>query len=135
MIQESQIVVFAFPQTDRASGKLRPALVLRACPGRHDDWLICMISSQLRQGLAGIDEVICQTDTDFAQTGLKAASVIRATRLAVVASDVLRGSIGTLAAERLNRIRRRIADWVSEGRAVPHPRDTDLAEQAGAGDA
>lgn len=127
MIQEGQIVVFAFPQTDRTSGKLRPALALRACPGRYDDWLICMISSQRRHALAGIDEVIDQTDNDFAQTGFKTASVVRATRIAVVASDVLRGTIGTLAPERLTRIRRRIANWVSgEPAAVPPEGSDDM---------
>lgn len=49
MIQEGQITLFKFHQTDQAPGKLRPALVLRKLPGAHDDWLICMISSQLSQ--------------------------------------------------------------------------------------
>ena len=49
MIDEGQIVLFNFPQTDQKIGKLRPALVLRRLPGRFDDWLICMISSQLHQ--------------------------------------------------------------------------------------
>lgn len=47
MIQEGQIVLFAFPHTDQSVGKLRPALALRALPGLQDDWLVCMISTQL----------------------------------------------------------------------------------------
>jgi hypothetical protein len=47
VIRDGQIVLFAFPQTDQTVGKLRPALVLRRVPGPHDDWLLCMISSQL----------------------------------------------------------------------------------------
>lgn len=50
MIREGQIVVFEFPQTDQKVGKLRPALVVRQLPGSYDDWLLCMISSQLHQG-------------------------------------------------------------------------------------
>ena len=49
MIEGGQVVLFTFPKTDQAAGKLRPALVLQSLPGSHDDWLICMISSQLRQ--------------------------------------------------------------------------------------
>ena len=113
MIREGQIVLFAFPQTDTAAGKLRPALALRSCPGPHGDWLICMVSSQLRHELPGIDEVVRTTDTDFSQTGLKVTSVIRTTRLAVVAADVLQGTIGTLAGSRVSRIRVRLADWIS----------------------
>jgi len=117
VIQAGQVVVFAFPQTDQSPGKLRPALVLRRCPGLHDDWLICMISSQLRHEIAGMDEVARRTDADFVQTGLKVDSVIRVTRLAVVAADVLQGKLGALSGERLERIRLRAADWIARGRA------------------
>ena len=109
MIQAGQVVLFTFTQTDQVSGKMRPALVLRRCPGLHEDWLICMISSQLRHEIAGVDEVIRPADGDFAQTGLKSASVIRATRLAVVAAEVLQGKIGALGAVRLSRLRHHIA--------------------------
>jgi len=47
MIQEGQIVLFIFPQTDQSPGKLCPALVIRNLYGPYDDSLICMISSQL----------------------------------------------------------------------------------------
>ena len=117
MIQAGQVVVFAFPQTDQSTGKLRPALVLRHCPALHGDWLICMISSQLRHEIVGMDEVARQADADFAQSGLKVNSVIRVTRLAVVAADVLQGSLGALSDERLQRIRLRVADWISHGHA------------------
>ena len=41
MIEEGQIVLFRFPQTDLKDGKPRPALVIRKVPGDYDDWLIC----------------------------------------------------------------------------------------------
>jgi mRNA interferase MazF len=128
VIQTGQVVLFTFPQTDQVSGKLRPALVLRRCPGPHEDWLICMISSQFRHELTGIDEIIRPADSDFAQTGLKSASVIRATRLAVVAADVLHGKVGALGAERLNRLRQHIADWISGDQSALPPDRTDEAE-------
>jgi len=40
MKQPGQIVLFRFPQTDLAVGKLRPALLLGRLPGGYDDWLI-----------------------------------------------------------------------------------------------
>lgn len=52
MIAEGQVVLFRFPQTDQTEGSLRPALVLRQLPGQYNDWLICMISSQLHQTIA-----------------------------------------------------------------------------------
>ena len=112
MIQEGQITLFAFPQTDQAAGNLRPALVLRSLPGPHEDWLICMISSRLHHEVLELDEIIRDTDSDFAQTGLKTTSLIRVTRLAIVSEDILRGAIGTLSEERLKRIQSRLANWI-----------------------
>jgi len=93
MIQEGQIVLFKFLQTDQTLGKLCPALVIRRLPGIHDDWLICMISSQLSQQIPGFDEVIKEEDADFEQSGLKTSSVVRISRLAVVNRNILLGSM------------------------------------------
>ena len=112
MIRDGQIVLFTFPQTDQATGKLRPALILRRLPGPHEDWLACMISAQLRHEVTGLDDVVRDGDADFADTGLKVSSLIRVTRLAVVSAEILHGAIGTLSEQRLTHIRGRIADWV-----------------------
>ncbi len=112
MIQEGQITLFRFPQTDQASGKLRPALVLRKIPGPYDDWLICMVSSQLSQELPELDIVLYENDSDFKQSGLKISSVIRISRLAVVSKDILLGSIGSISDERLNLIKNRLSTWI-----------------------
>jgi len=112
MIQEGQIVLFKFPQTDLPSGKLRPALVIRKLPGRFDDWLICMISSQLSQRLEDFDVIVGGTEADFETSGLKTDSVIRVSRLAVVSSAILLGSIGTISEDRLSLIRNRIVKWI-----------------------
>jgi len=117
MIREGQIVLFSFPQTDQVAGKLRPALVLRSVPATHDDWLICMISTRLHQEVPELDEVIRDTDSDFLQTGLKATSLVRVTRIAVVCADLLHGAIGSIAPERLERIRMRLGQWISSGAA------------------
>jgi mRNA interferase MazF len=112
MIREGQVVLFKFPQTDQISGKLRPALVVRETPGPHGDWLICMISSQLSQLIPGFDENIGEEDADFSQSGLKTASVIRISRLAVVNRRVLIGSIGKINSERLRSIKKKLSEWI-----------------------
>ena len=112
MIFEGQIVLFRFPQTDQTEGKLRPALVLRRLPGKFDDWLICMISSQLHQQLPELDEVITSEDSDFLESGLKLASVIRVSRLAVVSSEILLGKLGKIDQKRLIRIKENIIKWI-----------------------
>lgn len=112
MKRAGQIVLFRFPQTDLTTGKLRPALLVGRVPGPHDDWLACMISSQLRHYGEGFDEIIQDDDPDFIQSGLKVASVIRTGRLAVVTDEVLSGSIGEIDRERLNRVRSNLSRWV-----------------------
>jgi len=115
VIRAGQIVLFSFPQTDQIAGKLRPALVLRRLPGPYDDWLVCMLSSQLRHEVSGVDEVIHDTDSDFVDTGLKETSVIRVTRLAVVSADILQGAIGNLTEQRLALIHTRRGEWILGG--------------------
>jgi len=112
MIRERQIVLFRFPQTNQATGKLRPALVIRKVPGPHEDWLICMISSQLAQEVADFDEMISGKDDDFIASGLKQPSLIRIARLAVVEKTILLGAIGEISAVRLKRIKNRLSDWL-----------------------
>jgi mRNA interferase MazF len=61
MKEAGQVVLFRCPQTDMSAGKLRPALMLSKLPGDHDDWLICMISSQMHQFVKDFDEIILGT--------------------------------------------------------------------------
>jgi mRNA interferase MazF len=114
MMQPGQIVLFRFPQADLEQGKLRPALLLGKLPGHYDDWLICMISGQTRQYLDQFDELLSESDADYTASGLKQASVIRIGRLAVVDGAILLGSIGQIAPERLQRVKQRLARWLTE---------------------
>ncbi len=108
-----QVVLFRFPQTDLETGKLRPALLLAKLPGEYDDWLICMISSQTHHYVTGFDELLHESDEDFAQSGLKVTSVIRVGRLAVVSGEILLGAIGEISQERLRRVKQTLASWLS----------------------
>lgn len=112
MIQEGWVVLFKFPQTDQIQGKPRSALVIREIPSSYNDWLICMISSQLSQQVPEFDEIIRGEGTDFGQSGLKTSSVIRISRLAVVNRKVLLGSMGNIDSERLVSIRKKLSEWV-----------------------
>jgi mRNA interferase MazF len=114
MKEAGQIVVFPFPRTDLEGGKLRPALLLGKLPGNYDDWLICMISSQTQQFIAGFDEIVRENDVDFKESGLKVESVIRVGRLAVVSGEMLIGALGQVTGERLRRVKKNLSDWLSE---------------------
>ncbi len=115
MIKEGKIILFNFPQTDNNAGKLRPALIIRSLPGSYDDWLICMITTQLNHEIVGFDEIIHSNDPDFIHSGLKVTSLIRVTRLAVVSQKIFSGVIGNIHRGRLDRIRSHICHWISDG--------------------
>lgn len=135
MIRSGQLALLSFPQTDQAIGRLRPTLVLCRLPGPYDDWLVCMISSQLRHEVTGVDEVVREADPDFADTGLKATSVIRVTRIAVVSANILHGTIGEINKERLTRVRTRVANWIlgasgtSDGEEASNAEQVDLRDK------
>jgi mRNA interferase MazF len=113
MKRAGQIVLTPFPYTDLSGTKLRPVLLLREASNRFDDWLVCMVSSQLEQAESGFDEIITPNDTDFPATGLKASSVLRLSRLAVLDGALLIGSIGAIEDARLLPVRQRLADWIA----------------------
>lgn len=113
MKQAGQLVVTPFPNTDLSTAKLRPVLLLRQASPRFDDWLVCMVSSQLQQAEAGFDEILTFVDADFVASGLKAPSVLRLSRLAVLDGNSLVGCIGSIDGQRLKTIRQRLVAWIA----------------------
>lgn len=114
MIEEGQIVLLRFPYADgKGLTKVRPGAIVRKLPGDYDDWLVCMVSSQLEEAIEGLDETLTETDDDFLSTGLKATSVIRVSRVAVCHGSSLLGAIGRLSGTRLDRIKNSLARWIS----------------------
>lgn len=71
MKRAGQIALTPFPFTNLSATKLRPVLMLKQASRRFDDWLVCMVSSQLQQAETGFDEILAPTDADFAITDLK----------------------------------------------------------------
>ena len=74
-----------------------------------------MISSKLHQYIEGLDEIIKPDSPDFIQSGLRTGSVIRVTRIAVVAGDILMGTIGEISPGRLTKIRNNLSQWIRSG--------------------
>lgn len=107
-MKETEIVIAIFPQSD-GSLKRRPALILREMPPFRD-FLICGISTQLRQKVEEFDEIISETDKDFKMTGLEADSLIRLGFLLVLPRNKVIGSIGSISKERHQRLLQNLSD-------------------------
>jgi mRNA interferase MazF len=66
----------------QADGKVkpRPAIALRQLPG-FGDWLVCGVSKQVHQFVAGFDEQVSGSDADFIMGRIGAISIDRHRRL------------------------------------------------------
>lgn len=106
-MRQGDVFLAAVPQSDH-QWKLRPVLLLREMPPFRD-WLVCTISTQLHNEVAGFDDVLSQADPDFAATGLKAASLFRLGHLNVLPKQDLRGRLGEIASSRHRRLLARLA--------------------------
>ncbi len=123
-MNEGDVVLVPLPQASGAV-KNRPAIVLRAMPP-YGDFLVCGVSTQLRQEVTGFDDPIGPRDPDFPASGLKAPSIIRLGFLAVVPAVGLLGAIGSISQERHERLLGRLSDHLRpagepQGRVRRHP--------------
>lgn len=105
-MNEGDVVLTPLQQADGRL-KTRPAVVLRAMPP-FGDFLVCGVSSQLQQEVAGFDDPIAPAHPDFAGSGLKVHSLIRLGFLAVLPASRLIGRIGHIAPERHQRLLARL---------------------------
>jgi mRNA interferase MazF len=112
-MSEGDVVLTALPQSD---GRLknRPAIVLREMPP-FGDLLVCGVSTQLQQAVAGFDDLIEPAHDDFRASGLKAASVIRLGFLAVLPSTSFIGKLGGISGERRRRLLSRLCEHLRPG--------------------
>lgn len=83
--------------------KPRPVVVLRQLPG-FGDWLVCGVSTQLHQMVAGFDEQVSANDLDFPLSGLTQPSLIRLSFLQSVPLSTIMGRIGAISPERHHRL-------------------------------
>ena len=107
---EGDVVVLPMPLSD-GSVRNRPAIVLRDIPAFRDV-LICGVSTQLHQRVTDFDEVIAEPDPDFADSGLRADSLIRLGFLQAVPRRVIAGRIGVISPERHRRLLQTLSDYL-----------------------
>lgn len=115
MKRAGQIALMPFPYTNLVNNKKRPVLLLRKLSQNQDDWLVCMVSSQLRQLQPDLDWVLTPEDDEFRESGLKVSSVFRLCRVAVLDGSLLIGKLGAIPDVRLRELQQRLASWIIDG--------------------
>ncbi|ADB41834.1 type II toxin-antitoxin system PemK/MazF family toxin [Spirosoma linguale] len=103
-MQEGDIAIASIQQSDGAY-KPRPVLLLRQLPG-YGDFLVCAISSQVRQTLPGFDEVL-QPNAD---NQLRVTSVVRLSNLIALPANDINRSIGYIPDTLHRALLQRLAD-------------------------
>lgn len=106
-MREAQIVLVELPESTGAT-KRRPALVLRQMPG-YGDYLVCGISSQLRQYIPGFDELLNPDHNNR----LRVASVVRLGFLSTIAEAQILGAIGRVTPTLHATLLQRLATYVT----------------------
>ncbi len=111
MINPGTIILLNFPQADLQTFSIRPVLLLKETPSRFDDWLVCMVSSQIHQHIEGFGEIINKDDSDFPTSRLKNTSVIRLDRILTVSQQRFKAELGNIDQDRLQRLYNMLARW------------------------
>lgn len=109
-MKEGDVILVPLPQAD-GRRKPRPAIILRVLPP-FGDFLVCGVSSQLRQQVRGLDELILQSDKDFTSSGLQMDSLVRVGFLAIYTQPQIIGDIGEISSERHRRLLKQLAEFL-----------------------
>jgi mRNA interferase MazF len=109
-MKEGDVILVPLPQAD-GQRKPRPAIILKIIPP-FGDFLVCGVSTQLRQQVSGLDELILRTDKDFAESGLQMDSLIRVGFLAIYTQQQVMGDIGAISSERHHRLLRQLSEFL-----------------------
>jgi mRNA interferase MazF len=100
--EPGDIVLVRFPFSDLTTTKVRPAVVLAA---HGDDVTIVGVFSSIPQPVRGTWLAISDRDPHFATTGLRAASVVKAERIAVIEQSLIVRKLGILPAAQFQRLK------------------------------
>jgi mRNA interferase MazF len=103
--QPGDVVLVKFPFTDLTMAKLRPAVVLAT---HGDDLTILGIFSSPAQPFRPTWIILSSDDPNFPVIGLKATSVIKAERIAVVEQSVIARRLGYLSPAQLEQVKRAV---------------------------
>lgn len=117
-LRPGDVVLVAFPFTDLGATKLRPAIVVSSAAvlSSSPDVCLCFVSSVVPAVSQPYDVVLDEGDPDFAVSGLKHASVVRAHKLATLEQGLVRRRLGHVGAGLMERLRTALADALISSR-------------------
>ncbi|MFZ2303961.1 MAG: type II toxin-antitoxin system PemK/MazF family toxin [Minisyncoccia bacterium] len=103
MPKKGTIVLIPFPFTDLSSHKVRPAVVLSQGL-KGDDVVLAFVSSQEQKKKELTDVLVTRTSKGFTETGLKADSVVRVSKIATLDKKIMLGTLGVVSKDTVKEI-------------------------------
>ena len=117
-LTRGDIVLAAFPYTNLAMQKRRPALVLNENTDQGDV-ILAFISSQIPSSPSATSLLLENSDPEFSQTGLKADSVIRLDKIATIERHLITRRLGKLPESRGQEMQQALLQALKI--FLPHP--------------
>ena len=96
--------------------KSRPALLLQKAPP-YNDWIVCVISTRVRNMHSETDLHLDGNHPDFSNSGLIAPSIIRLTQIFTISTEMIEGSIGALSKDTYGLCIDRLTAYLKKGLA------------------
>ncbi len=107
-MKRGSIILTKFPFTDLSAEKRRPGIVVSASVNQQNDIIVAFISSIVPPASNPTDYILSQNHQDFAISGLKKDSVIKADKLATINLSIVSGEMGYVSAPTLKEIDARL---------------------------
>lgn len=107
-MKDGNICIHKVAQPD-GTFKMRPVFLLKQMRP-YGDWIVCAISTQLKQEVKGLDFIIDEINPDFILSGLKSSSVIRLGFINTVGKKTIPGIIGEVPAIIAKMLQQRLAN-------------------------
>ncbi|CAN5364220.1 type II toxin-antitoxin system PemK/MazF family toxin [soil metagenome] len=105
---KNKIVLVPFPFDDLSANKVRPAVCLIDEIQPYGHIVLVFITSKVSQNPSATDFVIDSKDADFAQTGLKVASMVSLHRLMTISKSTIKREPGELSNNQQKEIEKRL---------------------------
>jgi len=93
---KGKVILIPVPYTDLTTAKLRPALVI--FEGKRD-LIVASITTTMLNMFPEWDVIIDSGNPQFHNTGLKATSILKLTKISTISRDLAEGELGEICGE------------------------------------
>lgn len=122
-IAPGDVVLVPFPFTNLKQKKVRPAVVIsrEKVHKQENDYTLLFISSVIPDVVQPYEVVFEKSDSEFAQSGLKKTSLLKANKIVTVQRNLLKRKLGQLGPEIKKALVKAIQQAILVDGSLPQP--------------